>query len=407
MGVTELGKVKVSVMAKVRYIKNLADVPQLSPQEVSQLSRVTRKFPFGANSYYLGLINWADENDPIKRMVIPTLEELGDEGWGAVDPSREAADTVAPGLQHKYPDTALFLLSDLCGGRCRYCFRKRLFMTHREHEILKDYRPAVAYIKAHPEVNNVLLTGGDPLRLATAGLREIISALREIDHVQIIRIGTKMPVFNPFRVIDDPALAEMIKEFSTPEKRLYFMLHFCHPNEITREAIAAVDILITSGAILCNQNPLLHGVNDSPEVLAELYKKLSFIGVSPYYTFQTRPTIGNKPYAVPLVRAYQVFQEAKKNLSGTAKRATFVMSHALGKIEVVGLDHFHIYMRYHRAADPADTGEFIVARRNDGGYWLDDFVIDTVSFAGINNTVTGSTAGAVTESRIKVPVHYR
>ncbi len=387
-------------MAKVRYIKNIADLPQLSPQEVRELTRVTQKFPFGANTYYLGLINWEDKADPIRRMVVPTIEELGDEEWGAVDPSREADYTVAPGLEHKYPDTALFLLSDLCGGQCRYCFRKRLFMPHREHEILRDYRPAVQYIKDHQEVSNVLLTGGDPLRLNTAGLRAVISALREIEHVQIIRIGTKMPVYNPCRITADAGLSKMIKEFSTPEKRLYFMLHFSHPNEITREAIAAVNVLIESGAILCNQNPLLHGINDSPEILAELYNKLSFIGVSPYYTFQTRPAIGNKPYSVPLVRAYQVFQEAKKNLSGTAKRAIFVMSHALGKIEVVGLDHFHIYMRYHRAPDPGDAGEFIVAKRNDGGYWLDDFEIITVSYAGI-----GGMSTAAGDSGLKVPAH--
>ena len=259
-------------MEKVRYITNIADVPQLSPQEAKELERVTKKFPFGANTYYLGLINWEDKADPIRRMVIPIPEELKDEEWGSIDPSREADFTVAPGLEHKYPDTALFLLSDLCGGRCRYCFRKRLFMEHREHEILKDYRPAIQYIKAHREVNNVLLTGGDPLRLNTAGLREVISALREIEHVQIIRVGTKMPVYNPFRVLNAPELPRVIKEFSTPEKRIYFMLHFSHPNEITKEAIEAVDILIESGAILCNQNPLLRGVNDSPEVLAELFK---------------------------------------------------------------------------------------------------------------------------------------
>lgn len=389
-------------MEKVRYITNIADVPQLSSQEVTELEKVTKKFPFGANTYYLGLINWEDKADPIRRMVIPITEEFEDEEWGAIDPSCEADYTVALGLEHKYPDTALFLLSDLCGGRCRYCFRKRLFMKHREHEILKHYRPAVQYIKAHCEVNNVLLTGGDPLRLNTAGLREVISALREIDHVQIIRVGTKMPVYNPFRVIDDVELSKMIKEFSTPEKRIYFMLHFSHPNEITKEAIEAVDILIKSGAILCNQNPLLRGVNDSPEVLAELFKKLSFIGVSPYYTFQCRPAVGNKPYAVPLVRAYQVFQEARKNISGTAKRAIFAMSHAFGKMEVVGLDDFHIYLRYHRAPEPRDTGEFIVVKRNDRGYWFDDFEIVSVVDSGIGVTSTGNRIKAARDSRIKV-----
>jgi KamA family protein len=390
-------------MEEVRYITELSDVPQLSSQEKQELEKVARKFPFAANTYYLKLINWEDKADPIKRMVIPSLEELEDEEWGAIDPSCEADDTVVPGLQHKYPDTALFLVSDLCGGRCRYCFRKRLFMEHRKHEILKDYRPAVRYIKEHEEITNMLLTGGDPLRLATPSLREIFSALRDIDHVQIIRVGTKMPVYNPFRVIDDVELAKVIKEYSTPEKRIYFMLHFSHPNEITREAIEAVDILIESGAILCNQNPLLRGVNDSPEVLAELFNKLSFIGVSPYYTFQCRPATGNKPDAVPLVRGYQIFQEAKKNISGTAKRAIFAMSHAQGKIEVVGIDDFHIYMRYHRAPDPGDTGEFIVARRNDRGYWFDDFEIVSVVDSGISRTPARNQITAASHSGIKVP----
>ena len=365
-------------MAKVKYINKIADLPQLSPQEVKELETVTKKFPFCVNTYYLGLINWENKSDPIRRMIIPTTEELEDEAWGAIDPSSEADYTVAPGLQHKYPDTAIFLLSDLCGGQCRYCFRKRLFMKQRKHEILGDYRPAVQYLKEHSEINNVLLTGGDPLRLSTSSLREVLSALRQVEHVQIIRVGTKMPVFNPFRVIDDPDLPKVIKEFSTPDKRLYFMLHFSHPREITREAIEAVDILIGSGAILCNQNPLLHGVNDSPEVLAELFKKLSFIGVSPYYLFQVRPAVGNKPYAVPLVRAYHIFQESRKSLSGTAKRATFAMSHRIGKVEVVGLDDSCVYMRYHRAPDPENTGKLIVCRRNDKGYWLDDFEIVSV-----------------------------
>jgi L-lysine 2,3-aminomutase len=223
----------------------------------------------------------------------------------------------------------------------------------------------------------VLLTGGDPLRLATASLRQVISELRKIDHVQIIRIGTKMPVFNPFRVIEDRELPKLVKEFSTPEKRLYFMVHFSHPREITPEAIQAVNILIESGAIICNQNPLLRGVNDSPEVLAELFKKLSLIGVSPYYLFQVRPTVGNRPYAVPLVRACSIFREACRNISGTAKRATFVMSHQLGKIEVMGFDESHIYMRFYRAPNPEDTGKLIIAHRNDEGYWLDDFEIIT------------------------------
>jgi L-lysine 2,3-aminomutase len=182
-----------------------------------------------------------------------------------------------------------------------------------------------------------------------------------------------MPVFNPFRIIDDPELPKLLKEFSTPERRMYFMLHFCHPREITKEAIKAVDILLENGAILCNQNPLLKGVNDNPAVLAELYRRLSFIGVSPYYTFQVRPAVGNKPFAIPLVRAFNIVQEATKQISGTAKRAIFVMSHASGKIEICGVDDIYIYMRYHRSPDVQNTGKFFLVRRNDRGYWFDDF----------------------------------
>lgn len=364
-------------MTEVKYLNKITEVPYLSSEEARELEKVTRKFPFAANTYYLKLINWQDKADPIRRMVIPSPEELEDKEWGKIDPSREADYTVASGLQHKYLDTALFLLTNSCGGRCRYCFRKRIYMEieKKRHEILSDYHPAVQYIQAHNEINNVLLTGGDPLRLATPLLIGVISALRKVDHVQIIRIGTKMPAYNPFRIINDSELVKLLKEFSTPAKRIYFMLHFSHPREITEEAIRAINILIQSGAILCNQNPMLHGVNDDPEVLAELFRKLSFIGVTPYYVFQNRPAIGNKPYAVPLVRAYQIFQEARKNLSGTAKRALFIMSHASGKVEVVGLDSSYIYMRYHRTPNPDDTGTFIVAKRNDQGYWLDDFEI--------------------------------
>lgn len=370
-------------MKDVRYITDLGDIPQLSIEEVRQLGKVTERFPFQANSYYLGLINWQDRDDPIRRMVIPVPEELDEEGWGAIDPSCEADYTVVPGIQHKYSDTAVMLLSGLCGCLCRYCFRKRLFMEDREREILKDYGPAVQYIKGHSEINNVLLTGGDPLRLDTALLKEVISELRKIDHVKSIRVGTKMASYNPHRIIDDAELPRVIKQFSTPQKRMYFMLHFSHPNEITAEAVRAVDILIESGAILCNQMPLIRGVNDDPEVLAELFAELSFIGVTPYYVFQARPAVGNKPYAVPLVEAYSIFQKARQNLTGVAKRATLVMSHATGKVEVVGLDDRYIYMRYHRSPDPQTIGRFIVARRNDAGYWLDDFEIVTPLLAGL------------------------
>jgi KamA family protein len=369
-------------MNKIHYINKLSEVPQLSARELHQLERVSSFFPFQSNSYYLGLIDWRDKADPIRRLVIPITDELDDTDWGTRDPSCEADYTVVPGLQHKYDDTALMLVSGMCGSLCRYCFRKRLFMEEREREIVGDCEKAIDYIRDHIEINNVILTGGDPLCLKTEKLRHFVSELRNIQHIGVIRVGTKMVAYNPFRIIEDPELPAMIEEFSTTNRRIYFMLHFSHPNEITPQAVTAVDILIKSGAILCNQTPIVRGVNDDPRVMADLFNRLSFIGIAPYYIFINRPAVGNKPYAVPITRAYGIFQEARRNIAGVAKRAALSMSHSSGKIEVVGLDEDNIYMRYHRAANNTDVGRMVIARRDDTAYWFDDLKVNTPAGVG-------------------------
>ena len=149
------------------------------------------------------------------------------------------------------------------------------------------------------------------------------------------------------------------------------MAHFDHPRELTEPAQRGLDTLIRAGVICVNQNPLIRGINDDPDVLAELYRKLSFIGVPPYYLFQGRPTAGNEPFEVPIVEGYHIFEAAKRQLSGLAKRARFAMSHETGKVEIVGVDERCIYLRYHRAKHPADEGRFMVYHRDDQAYWLD------------------------------------
>jgi len=229
----------------------------------------------------------------------------------------------------------------------------------------------IDYIREHPEITNVLLTGGDPLILGTRRIGEILSALRAIPHVQVIRLGSKIPAFNPFRILNDPELQAVLREHSTQEKRIYLMAHFDHPRELTEVAIESLSTYLACGVIAVNQCPLIHGVNDNVEALVEMYRKLSFIGVPPYYLFQGRPTAGNEPYEVPIVRGFQVFDEARNRCSGLAARARFCMSHATGKIEVVGIDAERIYMRYHRAKYVEDQGRFMVFRRDDEAYWLD------------------------------------
>lgn len=354
---------------RVRYIRSVDEIPDIPPAERDDLRKVAERYVLRANDYYLNLINWDDPNDPIKQLIIPRVEELND--WGKLDASNEAAVTVAHGVQHKYPHTVLLLCNETCGAYCRYCFRKRLFIREND-EVNLDVSEGIRYIAGNKNVTNVLLTGGDPLLMSTRRLEKIIRHLRAIPHVRIVRIGTKMPAFDPFRILNDPGLLAVFHQYSTPRKRIYLVAHFDHPRELTEEAVDAIDMVIRSGVICVNQCPLIRGINDDPAVLSELYRELSFIGCPPYYLFQCRPTLGNQPYAVPIVRGWEIFREALRHGSGLALRARYVMSHERGKVEIVGVDRRRIVLRFHRARDPRFRGILMTYKRNDEAYWLDD-----------------------------------
>ncbi len=366
-----------------RYINRLNQIEGwdrlLPPGEREQLENVEEVFPFRSNEYYVNLIDWEDPADPIRRIVVPDPREL--DLSGSLDPSSEKSYTVLPGLQHKYPQTALLLLSDTCGGICRFCFRKRLFLT-KEKEASPNIPECLEYIRTHTEITNVLLTGGDPLLLPTEYLEQVIRALREMNHIQIIRIGSKIPAYNPHRILQDPELLSLFRKYSTPEKRIYVMAQFNHPRELTETAIQALGELQQAGAIVVNQTPLIAGINNSPGVLAELFRSLSFIGVAPYYVFQCRPTVGNRLFTVPVETSYRIVQEAFRLCSGLAKRARFIMSHASGKIEVVGSTEDHVFMKYHQAARPEDLGRFMIFPSNPRALWFDDYLEDRTAYAG-------------------------
>jgi len=354
----------------VKYITKIEQLKQLSERERVELKEVADKFDFRVNDYYLSLIDWDDPEDPIRRIVIPDRREL--EEWGRLDPSNEKRITIMPGLEHKYHSVVLFLETNKCEGICRYCFRKRIFIEP-ERESIQDWDVAYRYVSEHAEATNVLLTGGDPLTLATSKLEEILRRLREIDHVQIVRIGTRMTSYNPYRIIDDPALLEAIAKYSTDKKKIYVVTHFVHPRELTDVAIEGVHLLQKAGAIMANQTPLIKGISDNPDVLAELLGKLSFIGVPPYYIFQCRPALGNKAYTVPIEQGYEIVEQAKAQVSGLAKRARYVMSHSSGKIEIVGKTKEMVYFKYHRALRDEDSGRFMAFKSNPNAYWFDDY----------------------------------
>ncbi len=353
---------------KVRYIRDLNKIENIPEHEKEALRKVSHKYVFRINDYYINLINWYDPEDPIKRLVIPHVDELDD--WGALDASNENAVTVSRGVQHKYTDTVLLLCNEVCGAYCRYCFRKRLFMNDND-EATYDLSDGIRYISEHPEVNNVLLTGGDPLVMSTRRLLDILEPLYEIPHVKIIRLGSKMPAFNPWRILDDDHLQRVLYNFSQWGKQIYLMAHFDHPRELTPEAIEGIKCFNENGVVCVNQCPLIKGINDDPDVLAEMFNKLSFIGCTPYYLFHGRPTAGNKPYEVPIVEGWKIYQKALKQGSGLAKRARFVASHETGKIEILAVDDDHIYMRYHEAKNPENLGRFMKFKRNDSAYWFD------------------------------------
>jgi len=355
-------------MAKPKYITKIEALPHLTEEEKDALKEVVSKYVFRVNEYYLNLIDWADENDPLRRLVIPSTSEL--EEYGRWDASDEDTNYAVKGCQHKYQTTALLLVSEVCGAYCRYCFRKRLFRADVK-EAMSDVKEGLEYIARTPEINNVLLTGGDPLTLATKKLRMIIERLREIDHVKIIRIGSKIPVFNPMRIYEDEELLQLIREYSTEEKRIYIMAHINHPREITKEAYQAFKALHDAGAIVVNQTPVLRGINDDPDVLAELLDKLSWAGVTPYYFFINRPVAGNRSFVLSLKEAYEIVEQAKAKTSGLGKRVRLSMSHTSGKIEILAIQDGKAYLKYHQSRDN-EYGKFMILDCPDDASWFDD-----------------------------------
>ncbi|MCK5042709.1 MAG: KamA family radical SAM protein [Candidatus Aenigmarchaeota archaeon] len=342
----------------------------LTAKEEKVLQKVIKIHPMSIPKYYLSLINTKDKDDPIRKMIVPSEEEMN--ASGSYDTSGEQENTIMLGLQHKYGQTALVLSTNRCAAYCRHCFRKRLVGLPSK-EIIDKFNNAVDYIEKHTEINNVLITGGDPFILPTEIIETFLEKLSTIQHLDFIRFGSRVPVTFPGRIIDDSALLNLLKKHSLKDRRIYVVTHFNHPNEITEQSTRAIDKLINSNVIINNQTVLLKGINDNPDTLAELMRKLTGIGVMPYYVFQCRPVKRVKNhFHVPLQKGCQIVKDAKKKLDGHSKRFRYIMSHRTGKIEIVGIMDNEIYFKYHQAKNPDNIGKFFKRKSSKTAGWLDD-----------------------------------
>lgn len=320
--------------------------------------------------YYASLIDWKDPNDPLRSMAVPSRDELIENGQ--YDTSGEGENTKVKGLQHKYKQTALLLFSNQCAVYCRHCFRKR-FVGISDEEIAIDFSKAVDYIKDHPEINNVLVSGGDPFMAPTETLSALLKELDTVKHLDFIRIGSRVPVTFPKRILEDSELHKLLQAVNKPQRPLYVVTQFNHPREVTEQSMAAAARLSSLGIRISNQTVLLRAVNDDPETLTELMSKLTSIGVFPYYVFQCRPVKRVKDrFQTTLSDGYDIVESAKENLNGHAKRFRYVMSHISGKIEIIGKDTTHFMFKYHEAKKPKNQGRLFIRPFDREAKWLDD-----------------------------------
>ena len=291
-------------------VEDLPFIPE-SPEYRDKLERVAEVFPIRINSYFLNQIK--NENDPLWKQVVPTLEELDDfilnDSPLVSDPLNEEGNMPVPELIHRYPDRVLLMINNQCPVICRFCTRKR--KVGFPGIVTRDtLRQGIEYIDSHPEVRDVILSGGDPLLVPDKELERVLSDLRAIPHLEIIRIGTRVPGTLPQRVT--PELCTMLKKYHP----LYFNMHFNHPDELTLEVEKACNMLADTGIPLGSQTVLLKGVNDDSETMRQLMQKLLRVRVKPYYIFQTDMALGTDHFRTDVQKGLDLISDLQGHTSG-------------------------------------------------------------------------------------------
>ncbi|MDD4493202.1 MAG: lysine 2,3-aminomutase [Eubacteriales bacterium] len=308
---------------RITNSKQLTDIFNLSVDEQRGIDMCLERFRMAITPYYASLIDMSNPDDPVRKQCIPSKKELLVSEGELNDPLAEQHYSPVSNIVHRYPDRVLFLLTDKCAMYCRHCTRRRL-VGKKDCNITEEaIENALAYIRSNPVIRDVLLSGGDPLMLPDGKLEHIISKIREIPHVEVVRIGTRVPVVLPMRVTDE--LLQMLKKYHP----IWINTHFNHPNEITEASRAACEKIVDAGIPLGNQNVLLKGVNDDADILKELYTKLVKMRVRPYYMYQCDVAEGIGHFRTPVEKGIEIMRNIRGYISGFAV-PTFVIDAPMG-----------------------------------------------------------------------------
>lgn len=289
-------------------ITNLKSISKRFNIDAADLYRIDSEFNMRITPYYLSLIK--QKGDPIYKQVIPDIKELIDD-FSFEDPLAEDSSAPVTNIVHRYPDRCLFLINHNCASYCRFCTRKRKVGNPNKIS-LKFIDEGIEYIKNHDEIRDVILSGGDPLLLSDERLEYVLQKLRQINHIQILRIGTRVPCFLPHRITNK--LVKMLKKYHP----LYMNVHFNHPTELTPLATRALNKLADAGIPLGNQSVLLKGVNDNPEVMKELMQKLLQARVKPYYIYQADLVFGTAHFQTNIETGLKIIESLRGWTSGMA-----------------------------------------------------------------------------------------
>ena len=359
----------------IKSIDCLQSYIDLSSKEQKILGQVADKHPMNIPRYYLSLIDENDPNDPIRKLALPSEDELvvaGAMGETTKDPYGDDKHNKGNGVLHKYPYSALIVATDYCSMYCRHCFRKAIVGLPNDKTV-ENFQRAAEYIREHKEITNVIISGGDPLLISTKQIKKILDSLVDIEHVNYVRIGTRTPAVYPMRFFDDELL-KCFEEFNK-HKALYLPTHFNHVNEITDVAKEAVLRIRQTGVTVNNQAVLLKGINDSVEDIENLMNGLVKIGVNPYYLYQCMPVSRVRHhFQVPLKQGIDLVDTAKLRLDGYAKRFKFIMGHDIGKIEICGRieDKLILKQIHSRPEEPEKASRMMIMQLDDKAGWLDD-----------------------------------